>query len=272
MSQQFPPPGSLPPGEPRPAAEPPPAPPPESRPQVLPSDLPDRTPWLTYVILGITIAVYLAQVGTSSLLGYDLPAALGMKINDRIASGEIWRLFTPMLLHGGLLHIGFNMYALYLIGPELERYFGPLRFILLYLLSGFAGNVISMAFTQANSLGASTAIFGLFGAQGVFIYQNRDLFGKRAQVALRRIINLSIINLIIGLQPGIDNWGHIGGLAGGVAFTWYAGPLLGWEELYARIRLRDRRGQISIFLAALGIGLLLVLIAAGLILIRRGIL
>jgi rhomboid protease GluP len=89
----------------------------------------------------------------------------------------LWRLFTPLLLHGSIAHIGFNMYALFIIGPGLERYYGHLRFLVLYLLAGFAGNVFSFLFTPALSVGASTAIFGLVAAQGVFLYRHRQLFG-----------------------------------------------------------------------------------------------
>ncbi len=236
--------------------------------QVLPSDLPQFSPLVTYVIIGLTVLVYIAQLGSPYLFGYDLPAALGMKVNELIAQGELWRLLTPLLLHGSLLHIGFNMYALNVIGPGLERSFGHRRFLLLYLLAGFAGNVVSMTFTDAPSLGASTAIFGLFGAQGVFIYQNRILFGERAQAALGQIVRLAVINLLIGLSPGIDNWGHVGGLAGGVAFTWLAGPLLGWQGIAPSYRLADRRDPNAVWLAAVGIGLLFAMLAGAVVMWR----
>ncbi|MFQ5617136.1 MAG: rhomboid family intramembrane serine protease, partial [Anaerolineales bacterium] len=189
-------------------------------------------------------------------------------INERIAAGEFWRLFTPMLLHGGLLHIGFNMYALNIIGPELERHFGHGRFLALYVLGGFAGNVASLAFSAAPSLGASTAIFGLFGAQGVFLYQNRELFGAQARAAINRIIYLAAINLFIGLSPGIDNWGHVGGLAGGVIFTLFAGPLLELEGVYPAFSITDRREPGSVILAALGIGGIFTILATAVVLLK----
>ncbi len=99
---------------------------------------------------------------------------LGLKVNELIVQGQYWRLLTPMFLHGDILHLGFNMYALYIFGPSLERYFGHLRFITLFVLSGFAGNVLSFMFSAAPSLGSSTAIFGLLGAEGVFLYRNRQ--------------------------------------------------------------------------------------------------
>lgn len=228
---------------------------------VLPSDLPQHLPWVTYTILGLTVLVYLAQQASLYLYQVDIPAGLGMKVNELIAAGQLWRLFTPMLLHGDLLHIGFNMYALLVIGPNLERYFGRVRFILLYLVSGFAGNVMSLAFTAQNSLGSSTAIFGLLAAQGVFVYQNRELFGRQSRTILNRIFYLAAINLVIGLQARIDNWGHIGGLLGGLGYAWFAGPLLTWEGLSPKIRLIDRRNKTNALTAALGVGIIFALAA-----------
>ncbi len=196
------------------ASEPPPAPRPRWQPRV------------TLVILGITIAVYLLQLLGQSLTGVDYAEALGVKANDLIIQGQLWRLITPVLLHGSILHIGFNMYALYIIGPGLERYYGRWRYLALYLLGGFAGNVLSFLISPENSLGASTAIFGLLGAEGVFLYQNREIFGKSAQRLLMNVIMIAGVNLLIGLAPGagIDNWGHVGGLIGGTLFAFLAGP------------------------------------------------
>ena len=124
------------------------------------------------------------------------------------------------------MHIAFNLYALFIFGPGLERYYGHGRYLALFLISGFAGNVASFLFSPAPSLGASTAIFGLLGAEGVFLYQNRSLLGRGAQRALTNLIVLAVINLVLGMQPGIDNWGHIGGLIGGTLFASFGGPVL----------------------------------------------
>jgi rhomboid protease GluP len=111
----------------------------------------------------------------------------------------------------------------------------------LYVLAGFAGNVTSFIFSPANSLGSSTAIFGLIGAYGVFLYQNRELLGGRGRRGLINIITIAVINLVIGMTPGIDNWGHIGGLIGGVLFAWIGGPKLKVELNYSSVRLEDQR-------------------------------
>ncbi|MEW5939256.1 MAG: rhomboid family intramembrane serine protease, partial [Chloroflexota bacterium] len=95
--------------------------------------LPSAPPTVTFSILGLTIAVYLLQIASNFIFGSDLPIALGAKVNELIRAGEVWRLFTPMLLHGSIFHIGFNMYALYSFGVGLERRFGHGRFLLLYV-------------------------------------------------------------------------------------------------------------------------------------------
>jgi rhomboid protease GluP len=228
------------------------------------------TPTVTYAIMGITIFVYVVQYLTQNLLGADLPAAYGLKANQLIVRGQLWRLITPVLLHGSILHIGFNMYALYLFGPGLERYFGRWRFTVLYLLSGFAGNVASFIFTPAPSLGSSTAIFGLLGAEAVFLYQNRELFGRRSQQALINILIVAGINLVIGLSPGIDNWGHIGGLAGGTLFAWFAGPIFSVQGSYPLSSFVDRRDTRDFILTSLGVGAIFAFLAALTIYLRGG--
>jgi len=236
--------------------------PPSEQPGMARVFLPRRPPYVTYVVMGLTIVIFILQMVTQYLLGVDYPAALGMKANDLILGGQYWRLITPVLLHGSLLHIGFNMYALYIFGPGLERHFGRWRFLALYLISGFAGNVISFVFSPAYSLGSSTAIFGLLGAEGVFLYQNRELFGKNAQRALVNIIIVAVANLIIGLSPGLDNWGHVGGLLGGVSFAWLGGPLLRVEGVFPSFTFSDRREVGDVFRAAIGVGALFALVAA----------
>lgn len=209
--------------------------PPEQLPPRVRVRLPRRVPFVVYALLGLSILVYLIQVATSSGLlnlglrcpyffSPDLPVCYGLKANALIRSGQWWRLLAPVLLHGSLLHIGFNMYALYILGPELENLFDHWAFLALYLASGFAGFVVSFLLTPANSLGASTAIFGLLAAQGVFVYRNQRIFGRRAAIILRNIINIALINFLIGLSPLIDNWGHLGGFLGGGLFALIASP------------------------------------------------
>jgi len=221
--------------------------------------LPFSMPYMTYALIGITAGFYILQrlspflwgnppVGISDM---DWLEFWGARINSAILAGQLWRLLTPALLHGSFAHIFFNMYALYSLGVGLERYFGHRRFLILYVLGAFAGNVASFLFTTGYSVGASTAIFGLIGAEGVFFYQNRKLFGDDARRAIGNVVFVAAINLfVIGSLPFIDNWGHIGGLLGGLMFTSLAGPLWQLETNEAGYSLRETRPARDVMIAA----------------------
>ena len=201
---------------------------PPAPPRAVRVTLPASVPYMTYALIGITTAVYLLQLASQSLLGTDLPAALGAKANDLIRAGQLWRLVTPVLLHASIPHILFNMYALWLFGVGLERHFGRWRFLVLYALGGFTGNVLSFLLSSGLSVGASTSIFGLVAAECIFLLQNRQLFSNQFGRAIGNVVFVVAVNLALGaVTPGIDNWGHVGGLLGGLIFTWFAGPL--WE-------------------------------------------
>jgi rhomboid protease GluP len=223
-----------------------PQPPPSQSVRVL---MPQSAPYVTYSIIGITVTFYILQLASVSAFGYALPNArldwleyYGARINEAILAGELWRFLTPALLHGSLPHIAFNMYALLSFGTGLERYFGHGRFLLLYVLGAFAGNVASFLFTNGYSVGASTAIFGLLGAEAVFLIQNRKVFPGQFRSAIGNIIFIAAINLfVIGSLPGIDNWGHIGGLIGGLMFASFAGPVWEVEGIYPAYHLVDKR-------------------------------
>jgi rhomboid protease GluP len=241
--------------------------PPVTQPHTVQVAVPNVKPYVTYTIIGFTVFIYLLQIAGLYLLpasldsallahfgisipasgSYDLVAILGEKINQLIRAGQIWRLLTPVFLHDstlpyGLLHIGFNMYALFLYGRGLESRFGHWRFTLLYFLSAYAGNVFSFLFTVNPSLGASTAVFGLLAAEGMFVFQNRQLLGNRAGRALMNVVYIAGINLLIGFSTtGVDNFGHLGGILGGVLFTWFGGPRWKLEGFFPSVKLIDER-------------------------------
>lgn len=236
--------------------------PPPPQPQSVPVSMPATLPRVTYVILGITVAVYLLQMVSQFAFGGDWPVALGAKANDAIRAGQLWRFFTPMLLHGSIMHIGFNMYALYIFGIGLERRYGHGRFLLLYILGGFAGSVFSFLFSSANSIGASGAIFGLIGAEGIFLIQNRKLFGSRVKSAINNVVFVVAINLFLGLSPGIDNWGHVGGLLGGLIFAWFAGPHWQVEGIYPNLHVEDQREPRDVITGAAIVAIIFCTLAA----------
>lgn len=228
------------------------APPPEP---VVRWRLPAKTPYVTYFMIASCVLVYIAQRVTDATMGTDLPALYGMKINAAIIAGQYWRLLTPMWLHGSITHIFFNMYALYVIGRGLEQQYGHLRYAILYLVSGFAGNVLSFLLTANPSLGASTAIFGLVAAEGIFIFQNRKLF-RNARSMLGNVILIVAINLGLGLVGNMDNNGHLGGLVGGLLLAWFGGPLWKVNPMLGGFELADERDNSRMIVAGTAVALL----------------
>jgi len=167
----------------------------------------------TMVIIAVCVFFWFVETFNPSII-----RSLG-SFQPAIAAGEWYRLLTPMLLHAprSLLHIGFNMYVLWLYGPEVERAFGTPRFVGLFVVSGFLGGVASYAFGPCPALGvgASGAIFGVIGALLIYLYNRRRSAFVRGY--LKSITILVLINLAFGfIVPGIDNLAHLGGLAGGI--------------------------------------------------------
>lgn len=199
---------------------------------------------VVFILIGITGVIFLLQVLAGALYGFDLIIALGAKDAGAIDSGQIWRFVTPVFIHGGVLHFGVNMYSLYVVGRPVEIFFGHWRMLAIYLLSGIAGVLLSLALSPDTlSVGASGAIFGLLGALGVFYFLNRSTFGEAGSIQLRQIVMVALLNLALGLSPGIDNWGHLGGLLYGAALTWFIGPQysLQRDEITDRPYIRDQR-------------------------------
>ena len=160
-------------------------------------------------LLAINILVYIVTglpIQGSRYLYY-----MGVGINSLISEGEWWRLVTPMFLHAGLMHLLFNMFSLFIFGPELERVAGKARFLTIYLLSGIFANIASFFLGGQDfaHVGASGAIFGIFGAFGALVYYTKNAFPQLRQVMVP-IIVISVIMTF--LQPGINVTGHIAGL------------------------------------------------------------
>ncbi len=142
---------------------------------------------------------------------------LGMKSNFHILQGQSWRLFTAMFLHIGPIHLISNLIGLFWLGPIIEGHFGHIRFTVIYLLGGLLGSIASYAFSPALSAGASGAVFALLGATIIYFYRFRDNMGRQGQSMLQSALAILVINLFLGFSvTNVDNWGHLGGLAGGV--------------------------------------------------------
>ncbi len=170
-------------------------------------------PFFTYILIAIQLIMFAflefngGSTNTENLVKY------GAKENFRILNGEWWRFFSPMILHIGFLHLLMNTFALYYLGTEVERLYGKLRFLTIYVFAGFIGSLASFVFNANISAGASGAIFGCFGALLFFGIAYPSIFFRTMGP---NVIGIIIINLVLGFMiPGIDNSGHIGGLVGG---------------------------------------------------------
>jgi rhomboid protease GluP len=166
-------------------------------------------------ILAINIGVFVLQ---QLVPGLTRQFAL---VPGEIADGEWWRLFTPMVLHSSrIFHILMNSLVLWIYGPHVERAFGTVRFVVLYLISGFIASVTSYAFGAVNiiGVGASGAIFGIAGVLLVYLYRRRSSTFVYAE--MRNLVAFIGLNLVLGFViPGIDYLAHLGGLLGGMALA-----------------------------------------------------
>lgn len=171
------------------------------------------TPVVTYGLIAVNVLAFVAQVASRSV------EVEFVMFSPAVAHGEFYRLLTSAFLHSGITHILFNMFALFVVGPPLEIWLGRLRFAALYLLSALGGSVLIYLFSDAPTLGASGAVFGLFAATFVV--------GKKVKVDIRWVVIMIVINLVITFTvPSISWQGHLGGLVTGglVAFAYAYAP------------------------------------------------
>ena len=172
---------------------------------------------LTYVIIGILTLVFLFSV-----FGYDKWLIFHFATNGPfVRLGEFYRLLSGAFIHVDMMHLFCNCYSLYVVGSQIENFYGKKKFSIIYLFSALCGSLLSIAMHDTYSIGASGAIFGLLGAYAYFGYHYRVYFGT---VILKQIAPVIIFNLAIGFMvPGIDNFAHIGGLIGGFLISMATG-------------------------------------------------
>jgi membrane associated rhomboid family serine protease len=187
-----------------------------------------ETPMVTWAILAVTIGI-----GGASLLDREI-AALAFSLfgldKEAVAQGEIYRLLSVVLVHDNRLpiHLLSNMYALFLVGPLVEGLYGRLRFLAAYLLAAAAGSTASFLINPGvDSVGASGAIFGLFGLLFVALRIHRPVLTRQARSLAGQVGFLIVLNLIIGFSFGgfIDNAAHVGGLLAGGWFGLVVPPV-----------------------------------------------
>lgn len=177
---------------------------------------------ITYTLISLNLLFYLL---TSLYSGYfidqpsralvDVGAMFGPLV---VEGGEWWRLLSAMFLHGGMTHLLMNMFSLYIVGRPMELYFRPQSYLSIYFLSGILGSMVSLVVhPETVGIGASGAIFGLFGALAGYFLEYRRELGTHAKEFMKDFALIIGINLILGFSvPNIDVSAHIGGLAAGL--------------------------------------------------------
>jgi rhomboid protease GluP len=202
-------------------------------------------PFLTYTFLAIQTLVF--------VIGYLSPMVQvsGVMFGPYVAyMNEYWRFLTPIFIHFGLAHFAVNSVILYFMGQQVEAIYGHTRFFVLYLASGILGNAMSFAFNQAGvqSAGASTSLFGLFGAFLILGLHFKNDYQIQAMV--RQFALFVVLNLVFGLfDQSIDIWGHVGGILGGFIL----GNALALPKNYGKYSIHTRILSAIVFLFLLAV-------------------
>ena len=174
---------------------------------------------VTLIVINVLVYLFSAWLSESTNINYYVLIFLGGNFKPLVLQGQYYRLFTAMFLHGNIQHLAFNMYSLYALGSNLERMMPKWKYLVLYLVAGLGGSLLShLLMGDIVSVGASGAIFGLLGALIGYVLRYREMFRSGA---LMNLVIIAGINLAWGFQPGsnIDNFGHLGGLISGFLLT-----------------------------------------------------
>ncbi len=175
-----------------------------------------KKPIITITLMAINVLIFFL----TNFLGLVETAVSNFAVyGPRVVNNlEIYRLITGAFLHADIFHLMFNMYALYIIGSQIESVMGKVKYTCIYFYSALGASLLSIVLTKGVSVGASGAIFGLMGSMLYFGYYYRVYLG---QMVKTQIIPIILVNLVFGFMPGsnIDNFAHIGGLLGGFFIT-----------------------------------------------------
>lgn len=186
--------------------------------------IPKHLPVLTKLIITFTVLMYIVEIFFNALYSEKAIILLGAKWNEGITNGEYWRFITPTFLHGNLIHLILNLFALHIFASELESIYGTFRFLILLLLTSWGAILASYTFSPGIAIGASGVVFGIIGGLIVFFFRQREKVGG-AILKFKTMYTLVIINIILGLViPRIDNAAHIGGLITGLLIGWFISP------------------------------------------------
>ncbi len=176
----------------------------------------EKTPYITYALIAINVLIFILMYVFGKGSG-DLNTLIKFGALNKllVLKGEYYRLITSAFLHIGIIHLICNMYALYILGKDIETYFGKIKFCIIYFVSALVGSLLSLVFMDefVISAGASGAVFGLMGSLLYFGYNYRATLNNSITTQILPVIAL---NLFIGFTTsGINNFAHLGGLLGG---------------------------------------------------------
>lgn len=223
----------------------------------------EKTPslWALYAVMALNVGVWLANVAggmdafkpaTADLFRWGASSASAV-----VRDGEFWRLLTATVLHGGLVHLALNMWALWESGRQVARWFGNGQFLLIYWGSALAGSALSLHFSaqQAVSVGASGAVFGVLGALLAGVYQHRARVPK---ALVKQLLTSQGLFVVVSLgqgfaRPGIDNAAHVGGLLAGAAMAWLLVEVVDEQATAAGRRRRQWLASAGVALAVAGL-------------------
>ncbi len=222
--------------------------------------LEDETPttYVTYALIAVNVLVFAAMVFS----GVSATSPTGMNLIDwgsdfgmETARGQWWRLFTAMFVHIGFFHLVFNMIAFVYVGPTVERMFGNLGFLVLYVVSGLGGSLLALYLNpMLIHAGASGAIFGIYGALLAVLLRERDSIPPLVRANLKKYVSMFIAyNLVNSMRPGISMAAHVGGLATGFVCGFIAAQPLNVESESGRSSRNLMVAGIGVLLCVVGV-------------------
>ena len=203
-----------------------------------------RTPWMTWLLMATIGLVFLAQ-GAVQVDGKSSLLLTGALRSDPEARWQVWRMASYSWLHGSLMHIAFNGYALYLLGSFLERLVGSARFVVIYTASVLGGALAVLAFQGGVgvTVGASGGVWGLMTAMAVLFFRPQGIVPEAMVAPMRKSFGqILVINIVLSLLPGISFWGHAGGGIAGAALM--GSGLVAWGMPKAETRV-DPNSQVG---------------------------
>jgi rhomboid protease GluP len=188
-------------------------------------------PPLTLLLIILNVAVFAWEVASGALADATRIVAAGALVRDHVVAGEVWRLGTAMFLHGGPDHLIGNMIVLYIVGVACEHALGSARTGFVYVAAGLSGSALSLLMRPGPSVGASGAIFGMLASVVVVLHRYRDRFHLRDKRIGYVLAAWAGYQVLSGLAtPFIDNFAHLGGIAGGALATFMVEPRLLRQE------------------------------------------